>query len=81
MPGSRETKEEKHARSMLKTIDLPDGQSLFCPGCKGTSIEFVDEVVTGLVSTMEEWRCNDCGERFLVEGRLLIYVGAGKHAR
>ena len=63
---------ESNARGTVKTIDVSDEQCIFCPFCKGTTIELVDESAATFVCNLEEWLCSDCGKCFLVETRRFI---------
>ena len=63
---------ESNAHGTVKTIDVSDEQCIFCPFCKGTNIELLDESATSFLCNLEEWLCRDCRRYFLVGLRRFI---------
>lgn len=63
---------ESNAQGTVKTIDVSDEQCIFCPFCKGTNVELVDESAANFLCNLEEWLCRDCQRYFLVESRRFI---------
>jgi len=71
---------ERKAHGAVKTIDVSQEQCLFCPFCRGTNVELVDESAATFVCNLEEWLCRDCRGYFLVETRRFVtYEEVSEH--